>query len=55
MNDLLAAIKAMADLAEKTPVAVRAIRIFGEKVLEGQSVATALTKTAEILALEALI
>ena len=55
MNDLIAAGKALLELAEKTPTAVRAIRIFGEHVLKGQNVKEALVKTGEILALEALI
>jgi hypothetical protein len=55
MNDLLAAIKALGDLAEKSPTAIRAIRIFGEHVLKGQNVKEALVKTGEILAAEALI
>jgi len=55
VNDLLAAGKTLFELAEKTPVAVRAVRIFGEHVLKGEGVKEALVKTGEILALEALI
>lgn len=55
MSDLIAASKALLDLAQKAPVAVRAIRIFGEHVLKGENVKEALVKTSEILALEALI
>ncbi len=55
MNDFFAAVKALADLAEKAPTAVRAIRIFGEHVLRGENVKEALVKTGEILAAETLI
>ena len=42
-------------MAEKSPAAVRAVRIFAEHVLKGQNVREALVKTAEIVAAEALI
>ena len=53
--DLLAALRSLTELAEKTPAAVRAVRIFGEHVLRGENVREALVKTSEILAAEALI
>ena len=55
MNDFIAAVGALATMAEKAPVAVRAVRIFGEHVLKGQPIRESLNKTIEILALEALI
>jgi hypothetical protein len=55
MTDFLAAIKALTELADKNRAAVRAVRIFGEHVLKGENIREALVKTAEILALEALI
>jgi hypothetical protein len=55
MNDFIAVVKAIGDLAEKSPTAIRAVRIFGEHVLRGQNVREALVKTGEILAAEALI
>lgn len=55
MSDFISAVQAMANLVEKSPVAIRAIRIFGEHVLKGQSVEESLVKTAEVLTAEALI
>lgn len=55
MNDFIMAVQAMSTLAEKSPVAIRAIRIFGEHVLKGQTVRDSLVKTAEVLTAEALI
>ncbi len=55
MNDFISAVQAMVNLVEKSPVAIRAIRIFGEHVLKGQTVRDSLVKTAEILAAESLI
>ena len=55
MNEFLAALNALANLQQKSPVAVRAVRIFGEHVLKGQGIRESLVKTSEILAAEALI
>ncbi len=55
MSEFLAALNALANVAEKSPTAVRAVRIFSEHVLKGQNVREALVKTGEILAAEALI
>ena len=55
MTDFVAAIKALGTLVESTPLAIRAVRLFSEKVIAGESVPTALTKTAEIIAAELLL
>jgi hypothetical protein len=55
MSEFFAAMNALSQVAEKTPAAVRAVRIFAEHVLKGQNVKEALVKTAEILAAESLI
>ncbi len=55
MDDFFHVVKLITEVAEKTPVAIRATRIFLEHVGRGQSVKEALLKTSEILALQALI
>lgn len=55
IEDAYQAAKLLFVTAEKVPVAVRAMRIFLEHVVSGESVKESLLKTSEILALEALI
>lgn len=55
MSAFIDAVTAIGKIAEKTPEALRAIRIFSEHVLAGENVREALLKTAEIIAVEALI
>ncbi len=55
MSDFFAAVKALSAIAEDFPIAIRAVRIFSEHVLKGQSVKESLVKTTEILAAQALI
>jgi hypothetical protein len=49
-------IQAIIAIADKLPApAIRAARLFAERVLRGETVNTALLKTAEILAAEATV
>jgi len=53
-SDVLAAEAVFESLLE-IPLAARAIRLFGERVLAGENVAEALLKTGEILAAESAL
>jgi hypothetical protein len=55
IDDFFQTVKMIADVAEKTPVAIRATRIFLEHVTKGESIKESLLKTSQILAAEALI
>jgi len=55
IEDFFHVVKLIGDVAEKTPVAVRATRIFLEHVTRGESIKESLLKTSEILAAQALI
>lgn len=55
MNDLGSVMNALATVAqtvERAPLAIKATRLFLERVQRGERVADALKKTAEIIALE---